>query len=210
MCIRDRAGTLSAAVITHYLANVHFLIGHTPVYLARARERARALGDLPLADHFQHKIEEEVGHDVWAERDLESMTRLTVQPADLAVAPSMKSLIDYLARTIDEDPCLYLSYIAFAEYLIVILGPQWLALLEEKCGIPTTSMSVIANHAELDRAHAEEAFARIDDLVANPRKLGRMRQVLLDSFTHFDAFCVEVTSRGTQQAHRREANVSAA
>ncbi len=48
----------------------------------------------------------------------------------------MGDLILYLEETIDRDPALYLSYILFAGYLLVVLAPEWLVLLEERCGIP--------------------------------------------------------------------------
>jgi pyrroloquinoline quinone (PQQ) biosynthesis protein C len=100
----------------------------------------------------------------------------------------------------------------FAEYLTVLLGPPWLALLEERCGIPQSSMTVIANHAEEDRHHVEEALDEIDALVADPRKLRRMREVLLDSCGHFDRFCEEVTAERVPESGevRDAAGVSAA
>jgi len=55
-------------------------------------------------------------------------------------------------------------------------------------------MTVVGNHIELDRDHVEAALDEIDALVADPTKLPRMREVLLDSFAHFDRFCAEVTS----------------
>ena len=94
---------------------------------------------------------------------------------------------------IDDDPALYLAYILFAEQLVVILGPEWLELLEARCGIPRSSMTVIGNHAELDKEHVESALEEIDDLVGDPRKLPRMRDALRRSIGFFDRFCVEVT-----------------
>lgn len=185
-------GSLSKATVTRYIANIHYLIQHTPDYLARARDRAQALGDAPLAKHFAHKLAEEIGHDVWAERDLASLTRMTGSSVDVRVTSAMRRLVELVARIIDEDPALYLSYIAFAEYLIVILGPEWLELLERRCGIPMTSMTVIGNHIELDREHAEEAFDQIDDLVGEPHKLRPMRQALAETLALFDEYCMEL------------------
>jgi hypothetical protein len=106
---------------------------------------------------------------------------------------SIRDLVTFLATTIDRDPVLYLSYILFAEYLIVLLGPEWLRMLEERCGIPRSSMTVIGNHIELDREHVEEALDQIDALVSDPHKLPSMRAVLLETFAYFDRFCADVT-----------------
>lgn len=203
-------GTLSKATVTRYIANVHFLIQHTPDYLARARDRAEALGDAPLAQHFAHKLAEEIGHDAWSERDLASLGRMTGSTADVRVTSAIRRLVELVAEMIDEDPVLYLAYIAFAEYLIVILGPEWLALLERRCGIPMSSMTVIGNHVELDRDHAEEAFDRIDDLVGEPQKLRPMRKALVDTLALFDEYCMELAEGENKGIDGRLVHVSAA
>lgn len=142
-------GTLTPRHINRYLADIHYLIVHTPIHLARARDRALARGDSALANHFDHKIGEEVGHEKWAEEDL---ARIAVLAPSVTgeVTPSMKVLVEYIPSIIDEDPALYLAYMLFAEHLVAVGGPAWLALLEERCGIPRSAMSVVANHAELD------------------------------------------------------------
>jgi len=192
-------GTMTPECISRYLANVHYLIRYTPTYLVRAREAAKARGDLALARHYQERLGEEVDHDKWAEQDLERIAAQVPTTLVRDVMPAWQELVAYLASIIDEDPVLYLSYILFAEQLIAALGPEWLLLLEERCGIPRSSMSVIANHAELDRDHVSDALARIDDLVGDPRKLPRMRQVLLESLRYFDRFCAEVTDTHVRQ-----------
>lgn len=210
---RAAEGKLRASHLASYLANVHYLIRHTPVHLSRAESRARALGDQALARHFVQKCAEEAGHDVWAQRDWARVSGEIRLPADADVLPTMTSLVDFIAEIIDEDPAQYLAYILFAEYLIVLLGPAWLTLLEERCGIPRSSMTVIGNHAELDREHVEEALDQIDALVGDPKKLSPMRRVLHDAIAHFDAFCAEVTHQERtdgQPAHRATPHVSAA
>lgn len=190
-------GTLTPACMAHYLANVHYLVRHTPIHLERARKRAIDLQDVALAAHFAHKDEEERGHDAWAARDIERVSRTSEIVPRREPTQAMRDYVDFIASVIDEDPALYLSYILFAEYLIVLLGPEWLDLLETRCGIPRSSMTVIANHAELDKDHVEEALDEIDALVGDPTKLPRMREVLRDTIRHFERFCAEVTRTAT-------------
>jgi hypothetical protein len=194
-------GTLTPGHIARYLANVHYLIVHTPIYLVRARDRARGLGLEALAQHYDHKKGEEVGHEEWAERDLSRVSPLA--PAKREVASTMRDLVAYIATIIDEDPTLYLAYILFAEHLMVVGGGEWLELLETRCGIPRTSMTVVGNHVELDREHVEEALDSIDDLVGDPQKLPRMRQVIADTIAHFERFCADVTQNDAAQEKRR-------
>lgn len=185
--VRAQEGTLGPKHLTAYLTGIHWLVLHTPLHLNVAVARANELGDAALARHYVHKLEEEQGHHAWAENDLERMA--LAAPRSIGVHPSMKELVAYIEGLIQDDPTLYLAYILFAEYLTVILGGEWLSILEARCGIPRASMSVIDNHATLDREHVGEGLAVIDSLVADPKKLPRMREALLGSARRFDAFC---------------------
>jgi hypothetical protein len=206
-------GTFTPACMVNYLANVRHLSCEAQLYLSQAGQRASERGDEALAKHYAHKRHEELGHEVWADRDIARITAKASTPAPHGVLPSIQALIAFLGKVVDEDPSLYLSYTLFAEYLIVLLGTEWLMLLEERCGIPRSSMTIIGNHIELDREHVEEAFDEIDALVGDPRKLARMREVLEETLAHFDRFCAEVTVDSSASAWTsRDAlrNVSAA
>jgi pyrroloquinoline quinone (PQQ) biosynthesis protein C len=190
-------GSLGPRMIARYLANVHQLVKHTPIHLLRARDRAKDRGDLALARHFEHKLEEEAGHDQWAEKDREGLARRSGATATDAVVPAMSEMLAFIESLIDRDPTLYLAYILFAEQLVVLMGPEWLSLLETRCGIPRSVMTVVGNHAELDKDHVAEALDVIDALVGDPAKLPAMREALLGSIEHFQRFCVDVTSETT-------------
>lgn len=186
------SGRMTRPMVTQYVSGLHYLLTHAPVQLAKARERARALGNEPLAEFFQLKVTEEVGHDAWAENDLR---QLHAKPPSRAEVPEeIKRIVQFVDALIAEDPQLYLAYIAFTEYFTVLKGPEWLALLEERCGIPQTAMTAIGKHVELDRDHAEEGFAAMDDVITDPRMLVRMRDALARTATHFDAFCAEIAA----------------
>lgn len=190
-----KRGELTREHVVRYLTNVHHLVCHTPLHLVRARDRARELGDERLAVHFETRFAEEVGHEKWAEQDIASLARVNAPVmTDGVIASSMRSLLRYIEEIIDRDPALYLSYILLAEYLIVLLGPEFLTELEANCNIPKSSMTVIAKHAELDQDHTEEALENIDDLVGNPRKLPAMREALLESILRFDRFTVDMAT----------------
>jgi hypothetical protein len=187
------SGRLTKTMVMRYIANVTHLTRQTPAHLKRARDRSRALGDSSLAAHFAQKMGEEVGHAEWGDADLECLRRLVVSPSTPELTPSIRMLVSYIEQTIDQDPACYLTYIAFAEYVTVLLGPELLRHIEERCGVSRSSMTVVDNHVELDRAHAEEGFAVIDDLVADPRKISALRRTLGEVFAFFDRFCEEVT-----------------
>lgn len=189
-------GRLTPEKAAYYLFNVRHLVRHTPVHLRRARERALELGERPLAEHWAGKLVEERGHDRWADDDLGRLKGgFGVGPIDRC-SPALLGLIRRNEAIIERDPALYLAYVLFAEYLIVLLGPTWLALIEERCGIPAAAFSVVGKHAELDREHTAEGLEAIDALVGDPATLGPMREVLRETFGLFDRFAADVLAFG--------------
>lgn len=210
--VRAENGTMTPELIASYLANVHQLIIHTPIHLLKARAVAQSRGDAELARHFEHKLAEEAGHDAWAATDRDGLAKKTGARASDAVTPTMGLLLGHIEGLIDADPALYLAYILFAEQLTVLMGGEWLALLESRCGIPKGLMSVVGNHSELDKDHVAEALDQIDALVGDPSKLPAMREALATSMAKFDAFCFEVTRTPVEQDVERgsEKQVAAA
>lgn len=190
--LKAAAGELGPIHVAGYLADIHQLVRHTPRHLRRARDVAKRRADTKLVTHFERRLTEEDGHDLWAERDLSRLAHQRPAPAD--VSEGMRALLLFLERVIDEDPALYLAYILFAEYLTVLVGPAWVELLEARCGIPRAAMSVVTNHADLDRDHVASSLEEIDELVGDPSKLPRLRSVLDETFMLFDAFCREVAT----------------
>src|SRR3954464_9091654 len=84
--MRAERGTLTADHLVRYLANIRVLLLHTPLHLNRAIEKARAVGDAPLAIHCRKKLAEEQGHEQWAERDVRRVAAMVAQAStpDLA------------------------------------------------------------------------------------------------------------------------------
>jgi hypothetical protein len=186
-------GTLTPGHVASYLENVRYLIQHNCQSIAIAQNRARDMGDLELADHYAHRLAEEEGHDAWAEEDLATLApRLSTPPSGNILA-SMVELVTYVQSRARALPTALLAYLLFGEYLTVIIGPDWLRVLEERCGVGSGGMTVIAKHAELDRGHVEHALEEIDDLVEDPAMLGPMRDLLQGTMARFDDFCAEVT-----------------
>ncbi len=197
-------GRVSRACVRSYLKNLHYLISNSVPCLRRAAERAREENDEALALHFEAKLAEEAGHEVWAERDLESVressTMLTPE-----VTYGMRGVLENVHELIERNPALYLSYLLFAEYVTVLIGPAWVALLEERCGIARTSLTIVTKHIELDVDHVEHALDEIDDLVGEPTMLPQMRAALHASMARFERFCTELAEiheKDNEREHR--------
>jgi pyrroloquinoline quinone (PQQ) biosynthesis protein C len=208
---RAAAGTLTPAHVAAYLENVRYLITHTPRHLAIARDRARERGEDNLAAHYERRLREEDGHDAWAEDDLHMLQPVLVVPPSGRILDSMVELVRYVGRRADEQPLLHLAYMLLAEYLTVIIGPDWLRVLEERCGVERRAMTVVSKHVDLDRGHVEHALEEIDDLVTDPAMLAPMRETLRESIARFEAFCREVAfddARGGAYNARSEASAA--
>lgn len=161
-----RRGRLGPAEVRRYLMDMHFLVQKTPPHLTLAKQQAEARGWHELAEHFSHRLGEEVGHDEWSRRDLVQLASRDKAPEEsLRPSPQVRALAARIEETIQRDPRLYLSYILLAEYLTVLCGEEWIELLEKDCGIERSHLSVIGNHAVLDRDHAHEGFETVDRLV---------------------------------------------
>ncbi|MBX3228075.1 MAG: hypothetical protein KIT84_27380 [Labilithrix sp.] len=186
-------GRLTPEMMARYLASLHFMICLTPVHLVRARDAARARGLDELADHFDKKVGEEVGHEAWSESDLRTL-RAKRAGASGDVAPGARELAAYIESAIDDHPAYYLAYAAFAEFITVMVGPTWVEMLVQRCGIPLEALTVITNHIELDGAHAEEGFELMDDLITDPAMLPAMRKILAECMARYDNYCAECTA----------------
>lgn len=193
---RAREGTLGAVHLTHYVGNVGFLVEHSPRHLRQAAARARQERNDALAEHFNHKLGEEIGHEQWGKNDLERLDGGRQANGWPAAIPAMVDLIGSIEEMIERDPADYLAYTLFAEYFVTLLGPEWLLLLEERCQVPRASMTLIGNHAELDREHASEAFDSVDELVGDPRKLPSMKRAVANTIALFARICSEAVEAG--------------
>lgn len=190
--IATAAGKMTRQMVARYVGGLHFMLCHSAACLVRARERSEELGDQRLADFFRQRLTDEIGHEVWAENDLRKLETKPLPHEDVPAAA--KAIIAMNEGFIEANPALWLAYIAFCEYFTVMKAPEWLVLLEERCGIPRAAMTAVGNHAELDREHAEEVFDFLDDAITDPRMLPAMRDALRQSIEKFEAYCAEATT----------------
>ncbi len=189
-----RCGELTPAALATYIANLHLLVQNTDSNLQLAERRAEELGKTNLARFFAEKRREESGHDRWAENDIATLSGMFGPTGAAEPARSITGLLDYLRAMIAEEPTHYLAYILLSEYVTVLLGPEWLQLLDERCGIPTAAMTVVGNHVELDKSHVEEGLHEIDRLVSDGESLEPMRCALRRSMQYFEGFCTEMST----------------
>jgi hypothetical protein len=157
-------GKLQPDQLKYYLQGIEYLIRHTPIYLKRARDVAKARNQDKLAEFFNHKFEEEQGHDAWAREDMERVSHAGARVGDVPVSPAIVDLVTFLGNVIEEDPTLYVPYTFLAEYFTVLVGPSLVNSVAEKCGMDNC-ISVVANHVQLDQAHVTQGLETFDTIV---------------------------------------------
>jgi pyrroloquinoline quinone (PQQ) biosynthesis protein C len=189
-----RRGEVTPEAVGSYLANLMFLIREALEILAMAQERAHQNGHQELAAFYRKKMKEEKGHDKWAQNDIAKLKMLFGTDVPAKRSTAILGMLDYLRRATDEDPVQYLAYLLFTEYVTVLMGPEWLQLLEERCGVPTSAMTVISNHVELDKDHVEACLKEIDELVTDEAHHAGLSRTLGESMRFFDEFCGEISA----------------
>ncbi len=188
LLLAARSGQVTAAMMGSYLASIQVLLEHTPVHLRYAKERAQAAGLPRLAAFFEEKMREEHGHDQWAAEDRERLALSFGRAARREPLSAIVDLIRNTERAIERSPHHYLAYILFAEYLIVVLGPEWVQYLVA-CGVPREALSAITHHVELDQHHVLDDCEVIDSLIEDPGLLDSLRSTLRETMDRFSDFC---------------------
>jgi len=193
--IKAKSGEIKPEQIEKYLASLYYLVHHTPIHLSAALNRSLDMAATELVDHFRHKLGEEDGHDQWAIEDLVNLRNKFGLSSAAEPLFKMTELVRKNANIVATNPRLYLIYILFSEYVTVLLSPDLVDNLEKNCQIPAHFMSILTNHAELDREHVREGLAEIDRLIpATPEYIQASQKVLKDAMKLFDDFCLEVAN----------------
>lgn len=188
-----KAGKTTPLQLCEFLDNIFYLIQHTPVLLRLARRVCLEKGLTSLAEFYDHKIDEELGHEYWAVQDLKSLEQKFGVKPSRAVSPHMKELVDSIRKNIESDPVYYLCYILLAEHFTVLASPDWLNSLEAQCGIPASSASVIGNHVELDKDHVLEMVTVIDKFAPYEQYSEMFKTHLNKYLSCHGQFCQEIS-----------------
>lgn len=162
---RARSGELSTQAVQTFLWNIRYVLLQSTPNLELAESVARERGYAELADFYAKKILEEDGHDRWAEQDLLSLNPVLDLRSDVAPLTPLTELMEFLRTTVRREPTHFLVYLLFAEYLTVLLGPEWVTTLAAHCGIPASSMTSIGKHAELDKHHVQDDLLVMSSLL---------------------------------------------
>lgn len=184
-------GKLDIQTLSVFTANVHYLVQHTPVHLFAAADTSKRMQMKEHQKFFEEKIKEEEGHDIWAEDDLKIQRDLGAKESSTGILSSMKALTDFNASNIAKDPDLYLPYILLAEYFTVIATPSMLEALEQKNNIPKEALSVLGNHAELDKHHIDEWEEEVSVFVDIEKNEEKYMKVIKAANKIYDQFCNE-------------------
>lgn len=204
------AGEVPPAVVATYLANVRYLIVCTPRLLRRAERRALLLGREGVAAFFAAKVDEEAGHERWADQDLAGLRSLFQVSAEPGPRATIAALAARLEADIDAQPASYMGYAVFAEYFTVLLGPEWVNALSSCCGIPRSSLTVVDYHVEFDRHHAAAGFAQVSALLSDPAEEAAALQSARAGMEYLERFYDELADEAVRAGGVPPTNTRAA
>lgn len=196
---RARAGQVTPSAVAAYLVSIKHVIRYTPVFLRRAHELSVARGFDDFAQFYAQKLADEEGHDQWAESDVSVMRSRFELSTSFEPMPSSLELVAYLKTAIERDPRCYISYVLLAEYFTVLVGPELVSTLEQRCRVPSSALSVVANHVELDKAHAAHGFSELDELVSDSSLFEPLVDTLHCSIGYIERFFSEVATFGSSE-----------
>jgi len=183
------------------LSGVQFLLEPPPLPVDAAPQAALREDAVEVAAFFKHKQQEEEGHARWAQSDLDVMHRV-FGTKSAGVPNSMMRMVEFLGDVAQHAPLHYLGYILFAEHATVQAGAAWVQALEDHCGVPSSALSSIAKHVELDQFHVAEAKEEVNHLLRHVTNSGPFVRTLHGAMSHFEAFCDELNLSVEQRSIR--------
>lgn len=160
-----REGRLPSLVLARYLGSVLHLLRRTEPHLRLATSVAKRRRLPELVAFFSRKANEEKGHDAWAQADLHELSRHLATEVHAEPLPAVHALVEFIERSIVEDPHLYLIYVVANEYLMASAGPAWLCALTRGSGVPVSALTVLSRHIAADQAHTDAGLDDADRLL---------------------------------------------
>jgi pyrroloquinoline quinone (PQQ) biosynthesis protein C len=153
-------GRPSLAAYRTYLINVWHYAQHSATVIGLAGSRCVAR-NRPIANYLFHHAKEELGHELWALEDLET---LGVSAAELAASrpvPSCAAMIGYEYYIAGHaNPVSLFGWLYVLEAMGEDLGPVMSSRLTETFG-RKTGVHFIEGHGEADEAHTHDLTAQI-------------------------------------------------
>lgn len=186
--LNAKSGSFTKETMSKYLKNIHYLVQQTVPNLQLALKLSKEKNkDEKLVHFFREKIDEEMGHDKWAEEDLKNFPE-----SDHFISSEMKELLEYIKDRIEKDPTNYLPYIMLTEYFTVLTAEEWIKNLENNCHISREHLSVIDKHQELDKEHIKDDINIMNELfhgISFDEAEKELMETLKGSMKHFSLFC---------------------
>lgn len=191
-----RKNGLTKYHLATYLKNIEFLFSQNAADLYHASFIHQ---DRPvLSSFFKHKWIEERGHDAWARNDLKKLD------VSSEILDEMKALTSFLTKTMKTSPHCYLSYLYFAEYMTIILGPIWLDLLNQNMNTKREDVTALGNHIELDVDHYQEVGDFIDELNLSELQRSQISDFYNELAEKYNAFFNSLTGDLYESVRSRE------
>ncbi len=160
-----------AAGFPEYLSHVHASVRATVPLMRAAEARCRELGPSDplaarLAVYFAQHALEELDHEEWLLRDMESIGMNCAEARQRVPPPTIAALAGAQYYWIfHAHPVALLGYFAVLEGIPP--DEAHLASVRERTGLPEDGFRMLIEHARLDPQHGDEVFDLLDELPLN-------------------------------------------
>lgn len=191
--LKASAGTLNRSQLISYLNMLFYSFQNTPVSLVYGLSAALETEDAALIGFIEDKITEERGHHRWPQADLEKLGVRADEYNPMLLGPEIIRLMEYAKVVNDEDPRLFLCYMYAFEYFSILVIPELLADLGAKCDLPSSGITALAYHQELDVEHSRQDEEIMETCLVDSRHTESAMRVAKRTMELLDASLREVT-----------------
>jgi hypothetical protein len=160
---KSKTGELTREQVGLYLFNLYFILSQATVRTETALKVARSRGLDKLALFFEDLIEFEKGHDEWAVDDLDKFGFDELLLDSFTIVPAMKEISAFMHELAQRRPHSYIACHFYSAYIALLIGPEWLELLQLNCGISVTEVSIMQKYQLFDEEYNFNDFSKVEN-----------------------------------------------
>ena len=160
---KAKNGTLKREQIGLYLFNIYFTLSQAPLRTRTTMKVAEKKGYDDVALFLKGLIEYEKGYDDWAVNDLENFGFDDQLIDSFTIVPAVKEISAFMHEMSQRRPHSYIACHFYSAYLALLIGPEWLNLLQLNCGISMTEVSIMTKYQLFDNEYNFNDFKKVEN-----------------------------------------------
>ncbi len=160
---KAKDGTLEREQIGLYLFNLYFILSQAPARTHNAMKIAQKKEFNDVALFLKDLIEYEKGYEDWAVNDLESFGFDEILIDQFYIVPAIKEIAGFMHELAQRRPHSYIACHFYSAYIALLIGPEWLNMLQLNCGISMSEISIMTKYQLFDNEYNFNDFTKIEN-----------------------------------------------